>query len=228
MIAAHDPEFRHAGVCAIPTRQATEEHDQPQVLLNNDAADDDSPTLPPSSLSSSSGFLSSQRVVDPSADIATAKDCVRKKIYDLDGLSSLIRYSGSRYHDQEVEAFAGMDELDNNMTSQPSNVAALIVSRKYPQADESLRNRLSEFLLQRLCLSHYVPKNHLSLLRSLQVLQIPRLRLQDSTFSQYPRWIATACLNVPIATYCVQLKSRLGNTGGDHFLPPLYCGAASV
>ncbi|KAF6223223.1 hypothetical protein HO133_000065 [Letharia lupina] len=76
MIAALDPEFRHAGFCAIPTRQATEEHDQPQVLLNNDAADDDSPTLPPSSLSSSSDFLSSQWVVDPSADIAAAKACV--------------------------------------------------------------------------------------------------------------------------------------------------------
>lgn len=171
MIAAHDPEFRHAGVCAIPTRQATEEHDQPQVLLNNDAADDDSPTLPPSSLSSSSGFLSSQWVVDPSADIAAAKACVRKRIYDLDGLSSLIRYSGSRYHDQEVEAFAGMDELDNNMTSQSSNVAALIVNRKYPQADESLRNRLSESIfgggteslaLERTMRRHRLPVSHVN------------------------------------------------------------------
>ncbi|KAF6241322.1 hypothetical protein HO173_000032 [Letharia columbiana] len=76
VIVALDPESRHAGFCAIPTRQATEEHDQPQVLLNNDAADDDSPTLPPSSLSSSSDFLSSQWVVDPSADIAAAKACV--------------------------------------------------------------------------------------------------------------------------------------------------------
>lgn len=125
-----------------------------------------------SSSSSSSGLDGLDR-----EDIAEAKSEVEDVISRLIRLSASIRQSGSLHRDSKADRYIDRDENGNDLTAQFANIASLVVDHKFPDADETIRNRLAQSIARRRNRFEYRRKHQQKLARPYPLKQqLPTLQ----------------------------------------------------
>ena len=174
-----------------------------------------------SAFSSSSHSSSTQ----PSEDgMAAACSQVEYLIQSLGSVSDLMSNPGFRLRDFKVESFIDIDEEGNNLTSQYTKLAELVVTQLYPKANAEIRHRLAKAMSQRRNRFAYRRRHQQRLARLAlhkehplqnhqQDLMQPGKQLNMKSHEVLPQTQLTEIrIALPLSTSAVSIKNECINT----------------